>query len=360
MTSVAHLIPERTVGLDIGDRNIHFCMIDTAGTIVEQGRFRTNRLNCEQRFRSATPCRIVLEVGPHSRWISQLLIPFGHEVIVANARRIALITKNHRKNDAVDAEGLARLGRVDPKLLSPIHHRDEATQADLAVIKARNSLVTTRTRLVNMVRGIVKSQGGSIPKCSTPAFPKRVREAYTTEAHLVPENLILALDPLLVILDLLTDQIREYDRRIEKLCTESYPETALLRQVVGVGALTALTFVLTIGDPHRFRRSRLVPAYLGLVPRQSQSGSMDPQLRITKAGDVLLRRLLVNAAHYVLGPFGPDTDLRRFGETLVARGGKHAKKRAVIAVARKLSVLLHRLWISAEVYVPTRSDCQTP
>jgi transposase len=150
----------------------------------------------------------------------------------------------------------------------------------------------------------------------------------------------------------LTQRIRDYERRLETICQERYPETELLRQVEGIGPLTALTFVLTLEDPYRFEKSRCVGAYLGLVPASDQSGDRDPQKRITKEGDEMLRRLLVGSAHYITGPFGSDSDLRRHGEKIASRGGKNAKKRAAVAVARKLAVLLHRLWVSGEVYDP--------
>ena len=151
-----------------------------------------------------------------------------------------------------------------------------------------------------------------------------------------------------------SDCIQVYDERIEKLGREKYGHTELLRQVKGVGPLTSLAYVLTLENPDRFAKSRDVGPYLGLVPKQEESGDSQPQLGISKAGDVMLRRLLVGSAHYILGPFGPDTDLRRYGLRLCERGGKNAKKRAAVAVARKLAVLLHRLWISGEVYEPLR------
>ncbi|MDQ5826851.1 MAG: transposase [Chloroflexota bacterium] len=151
----------------------------------------------------------------------------------------------------------------------------------------------------------------------------------------------------------LTERIRDYDRQLETICKEHYPETELLHQVEGIGTLTALTFVLTLEDPYRFEKSRTLGAYLGLVPASDQSGDRDPQRRISKEGDEMLRRLLVGSAHYILGPFGQDSDLRRHGEKKIARrGAKNAKKRAAVAVARKLSVLLHRLWVSGEAYDP--------
>jgi transposase len=174
-------------------------------------------------------------------------------------------------------------------------------------------------------------------------------------AEHIPEALWPALGPILETIASLTERIRDYERQLETLSKERYPETDLLRQVEGVGTLTALTFVLTLEDPYRFEKSRCVGAYLGLVPATDQSGDRDPQRRISKEGDEMLRRLLVSSAHYILGPFGSDSDLRRHGEKIASRGGKNAKKRAVVAVARKLAVLLHSLWISAEVYEPLRN-----
>ena len=161
-----------------------------------------------------------------------------------------------------------------------------------------------------------------------------------------------ALGPILEQIGSLTERIRDYDRKLEEISKERYPETELLRQVEGIGPLTALTFVLTVEDPYRFEKSRSVGAYLGLVPATDRSGDRDPQKRISKEGDEMLRKLLVGSAHYILGPFGSDSDLRRHGEKIASRGGKNAKKRAAVAVARKLSVLLHRLWVSGEVYDP--------
>jgi transposase len=184
-----------------------------------------------------------------------------------------------------------------------------------------------------------------LPKCPARSFHKRAPE------H-IPQALLPALGPILEQIGSLTERIRDYDRKLETVSEAHYPETQLLRQVEGVGSLTALTFVLTLEDPHRFKKSRSVGAYLGLVPATDRSGERDPQKRISKEGDEMLRKLLVGSAHYVLGPFGGDSDLRRHGEKIASRGGKNSKKRAVVAVARKLCVLLHRLWVTGEVYDP--------
>ena len=252
---------------------------------------------------------------------------------MANARKLRLIYSNKRKTDEIDAENLARLARVDPKLLYPLKHRGEEGQAHMALIRSREALVTSRTQLVNHVRGTVKSFGARLPKCPARSFHKRAQE------H-VPEALSPALDPILEQIGSLTERIRDYDRQLETISKERYPETELLRQVEGIGRLTALAFVLTLEDPYRFERSRSVGAYLGLVPARDQSGDRDPQKRISKEGDEMLRKLLVGSArYYILGPFGSDSDLRRHGQKIATRGGKNSKKRATVAVARKLSVL---------------------
>jgi len=292
--------------------------------------------------------RVAIETGTHSPWVSRLLEECGHEVLVANARKLRLIYANKRKTDQVDAQNLARLARLDPKLLYPLRHRGEDSQAHMALIRSRQALVGSRTQLVNHVRGAVKSFGARLPKCPARSFHKRASE------H-IPEALWPALGPILEQIGSLTERIRDYERQLETISKEHYPETELLRQVEGVGPLTALTFVLTVEDPYRFAKSRSVGAYLGLVPARDQSGDRDPQKRISKEGDEMLRKLLVGSAHYILGPFGSDSDLRRHGEKIAARGAKNAKKRAVVAVARKLAVLLHSLWISGEVYEPLRN-----
>jgi transposase len=148
-----------------------------------------------------------------------------------------------------------------------------------------------------------------------------------------------ALDPLLQEIESLNDRIKEYDQRIEKM-----------------GDLIGTAYVLTMEDPHRFRKSRDAGCFVGLQPGRRNSGDSEPQMRISKEGDQYLRTLLVQGAHYILGPFGEDSDLRRWGLKLSARGGKTAKKRAVVAVARKLAVLLHRLWVSGEAYEPLRNS----
>ena len=337
-----------TVGIDLGDRTSDLCVLGADGQVQRRLRAATTEPRLTKVLGGFEGCRVVMEVGTHSPWVSRLVTGLGHEVIVANPRKVRLISQNEDKNDQVDAELLARLGRVDPQLLRPIRHRGEVAQRDRALLGVRDGLVRVRASLVNQARGQAKALGLRLPRCTTEGFASRMRKESLEGAY-------PGLSMLVEQIHQLTQQIRELDRQIEQLCKTRYPETALLRQVSGVGALTALAYVLTLEDPGRFRRSRQVGAYLGLRPKRRQSGKGDPLLRITKAGDPFLRRLLVQCAHYILGPFGPDTDLRRFGERLIARGGRAARKKALVAVARKLAVLLHRLWVTGETYEPLRA-----
>jgi transposase len=287
---------------------------------------------------------VVIEVGTHSRWVSELLTKLGHRVTVANPRRVKLISQSNLKRDGKDAELLARLGKADEALLSPVKHRGSEAQADLAVTKARDALVRTRTKLVNQARGLVKSFGERLPSCTAESFHRKA-PAY------VPEALKPALDPLMALLERLDEQIDAYDETVVRLA-KKYPDVEVIAQPKGVGVLTALVFALTLEDKDRFRNSRTVGAFIGFNPKRDQSGDVDKQLGITKAGDAMIRRLAVGSANYILGPFGEDSDLRRWGLELAKRGGKNAKKRATVAVARKLVVLMHRLWVTGEVYQP--------
>lgn len=339
-----------TVGLDLGDRTSAVCILSKAGEVLETGVVRTTREALELRFKSADPVRIVLEAGPQSPWTSRLLESLGHDVIVANPHRVRLIAESRRKDDRTDAETLVRLGRVDPSLLAPITHRSERCQQDLSLLRSRDALLSSRTHLISHSRGVVKAATGErLPACGSTVFHSKALAS-------VPEALVGGLGPVMAAIGTLTQCVRGIDRQVDRLIAERYPEALLLQQVGGVGPLTSLAFVLTLGDPARFTSSRAVGAYCGLTPGRRQSGSRDPQLRITKAGDGYLRRLLVQSAHYILGHFGPDCDLRRWGLAHAASGGKNGKRRAVAAVARKLAVLLHRLWLTGEVYRPLRDE----
>ena len=338
----------RYVGMDCGDRNHEVCVLDDGGrvawrdTVVNTAPAIAKRLS---DLPKGTP--VAIETGTHSGWISRLLEAMGLLVVVAQPRKLRALWGRDRKNDASDAELLARMLRADPKLLHPIVHRSEQAQIDILSLRSRDALVQSRTKLINAARGMAKSLGHRLPAASTASFASKARKDLPVALH-------PALLPLLDTVDTISAQIKAMDRQLEEVAKERYPQTARLQTVSGVGTLTSLAFVLTLCDPSRFSRSREVGPYLGLVPKQDQSGTLDKQLHITKAGDGYLRRLLVGSAQYILGSFGPPCGLRCFGLRLAARGGKNGKRRAVVAVARKLAVLLHKLWVSGAVYDPLR------
>jgi transposase len=338
-----------TIGVDLGDRWSCYCVLDEAGGVLLEQKVAMTPEAMKQTFEKIPRSLIALETGTHSPWVSRLLRELGHQVLVAHAQKVQLITKSNRKDDRHDARTLARLARIDPELLGPVRHRSAKAQIHLTVIRARAELVRARTALVNAVRGLVKSYGQRLPKCGTQQVSRELAAGLHAELREV-------LEPLLKEVESLNEGIKEYDQRMEKIAKESYPHVELLKQVKGVGTQIAMTYVLTLDDPHRFAKSREVGCFLGLKPGRRDSGESQPQLHISKEGDRYLRTMLVQGAHYILGPFGEDSDLRRWGLKLAARGGKNGKKRAVVAVARKLAILLHRLWVGGEVYEPLRNS----
>src|SRR5246127_3067334 len=340
-----------TIGLDLGDRSSWYCVLDEAGEIVLEQKVGTTPKAMREVFGVMPRSRIALETGMHSPWVSRLLSELGHEVIVAHARNVRLIGESRRKDDRLDARTLARLARIDPQLLCPVKHRSAQAQAHLTVIRARAGLVRARTALINPARSWAKSYGERLRGCN-------VRNMNPEKAEALSPELQSALEPLLAEIESLSERIGEYNDRIEALAEESYPQVKLLKQIKGAGTLIALTFLLTLEDPHRFVKSRYVGCYLGLQPGRRNSGQSEPQMHISKEGDPYLRTLLVQGAQHILGPFGADSDLRRWGLKLAERGGRNGKKRAIIATARKLAVLLHRLWVSGEVYEPLRNSNQ--
>jgi transposase len=340
------------VGMDIGDRTCQVCVLDPAGEVSERTQVRTTQAGLHRYFSRLEHARVGMEVGTHSPWISKLVMELGHEVYVANARKLRAIYENDSKTDRTDAHLLAEIVQIKPSLLRPIQHRGEQARADVCLLRTRSILVRARTMLINHVRGSVKAVGSRLPACAGSTFHKQLEA--------LPEQRRTTLEPVMKHLRDLTGLIRGYSQAAKEKCDE-YPETQILRQVAGVGPITALAFVTTIEDPHRFPKGRKLASYLGLRPRLDESGESRKQLRITKAGDTFLRHLLVQSAQYILGPHGPDTDLKRWGLAIAERGGANAKKRAVVGVARKLAVLLLTLWKRSATYEPLRrAKCEEP
>jgi transposase len=332
------------VGCDVGDKFTELCVMDRTGAVIDATRVRTSRPALVRAIAKHRPARVALEAGTHSRWIEEVLAAEGHQVVVANPRQIQLIWKRKKKTDRSDANLLAKLARVDVSLLAPVHHRSRAAQVDLAVLRSRDLLVSVRTRLINHVRGLLKQFGLRVPGCSPEVFVARATGT-------VPAALEPALKPVLDSLREINARIGRHDKEVARLF-ESSATAQRLAQVDAVGPITSLAFALTIDDPKKFKSSRVVGSFLGLTPAKDQSGESDPERHISKAGNGFLRRLLIQCAHRLLGAFGPDCDLRHWGLTLCERGGSSAKKRALVAVARKLAVVMHRIWVTRRSYDP--------
>lgn len=334
--------PAETIGVDLGDKLSKYVILDEEGVTVEEGSFRNNVESMGKHFGGRGKARVAVEVGTQSAWIAREFAKLGHEVIVANARELKWITASDRKNDRNDALKLARLARADRNLLAPVEHRSAEQQGELGVIRARDALVKARTLLVNTARSLAKGFGLRLPASLTATFGARALAG-------LAENLQMAMRGLLEQVDALSVKIGDYDRHIAEVAAK-HPEVERLASVPGVGTLTATAFVLTLGRGERFAHSRDVGSFLGLRPRQKQSGERDPQLGISKGGDKYLRKLLVQCAHHILGHWGKESSLRQWG--LSKSGGASGKKRAIVAVARKLAVLLHRMWTTGEIFKP--------
>jgi transposase len=343
---------QHVVGIDLGNAKHAICVtLRSTGEIIDERNITNHRESLRRLSKKYPGALMAMEVGSHSPWISRFLRDLDHEVIVANPRKVRAIFKNDRKCDLYDARMLAKIARFDPSMLYPIEHQSEEAQRDLLQIKLRDSLVRRRVDIISTVRCTLKSLGIPLKSPRTECFARQARKDLGVE-----NGATLALiEPALAALDAVSEQIKALDKEIEALAASPrYPQVALLTGITGVGSLTALCFVLVVGDHERFAKPRDIGGYLGLVPKRDQSGQMDRELRISCKGDAYLRRLLVGCAQYILGPFGPECDLRTRGLALAGRGGKRAKKKAVVATARKLAVVMLCLLKSGANYESNR------
>jgi transposase len=267
-----------TVGLDVGDKRTHFEVVDGARLTVRSGSFATSRAELEKAVEPFPGAKVVLEAGSQSPWMSRVLRGQGYDVLVADPRRVELISKDPRKSDRRDASMLARMGAAMPELLGSVHHRGEQAHAHLAIVRARDLLVRMRARAVQQVRGICRSFGLRLPSATASGFSSKIE-------HVLPELLKPALVPLLEMANDLTRRIRAFDKLLAQIAKQHYPEVKHLQQVDGVGPIISVAFVLSIEDPKRFRSSRKVGSWIGLCPRSHASGDSNPQLNISKAGD---------------------------------------------------------------------------
>ena len=332
------------IGMDLGDKNHVAIIFDDQGNESRPKRISNTRSAIEKLLTTYPGSTLVMEAGTHSPWISRVVAEHGGVAHVGQPRKLRAIWDTDDKSDERDARMLGKLYRFDPTMIPEVHHRGIDAQSDLAVIKARKVLMESRQKLINHVRSMVKSFGERLTSCGAASFAAKTWEE-------VPEALQPALKGVYTSIETLSEQINESEATIHRLCLK-YPETELMRQIPGVGPLTALSFALVVEDPGRFRKSRQVGPFLGLTPKRDQSGESDKQLRITRSGDQALRTLLVNCATYILKDSSPDCDLKRAGLRISERGGPRAKRTAKVAVARKLAVKLHRIWIDNASYEP--------
>lgn len=353
MKKVTTSTVQACLGLDLGDEKSHFCLVGCEGEVELRGVVPTERSALAALVQGLPPARVVIEASTHSHWVASLLLTLRAEVYVANPRRLPLITRSARKNDRNDAEQLARIGRLDVQLLSPVRVRSDECMRERARLRSRALLVRTRVRVINSIRSMLKVFGVKPPRCAAEYASQRFPAA-------IPQDLQSIIDPLVLTLQALDEQIKRFDREVALQAKQHFPATSALQQVHGVGPQVSLSFVTTLVDPHRFKNARTVGAFVGLTPRSRQSGQCDPRLGVSKEGDHALRSLLVTAATHILRKSSPDSDLKRYGRRIAASGTPRDKNRARIAVARKLAVLLHRLWLTGEVYEPLRNAKATP
>jgi transposase len=333
--------------MDMGDKNHKAVGLSEDGEAVCRDEVPCTPEGVRAYLKRHPGALLAVETGTHCRWVSRVGLELGHEVLVGNARKLRMIWDSSRKNDWNDAAMLARVARADKSLLSPVRLRGEGDQKLMRLVKSRDLLVKSRTGIVNQIRGFCKSEGVRLPKCSSESFAR-------LEHEVCPPVRAVA-KPLFAVLKELAKKIGVYDKMIaEGVRKLRGGEAALQDTITGVGPVTAAAFLAAVGDVSTFGSARDAGPYFGLVPKQDQSGETDKQLRITKEGNALVRRLLVTAANYIMGPFGKDSDLRRHGMRIAERGGKNARKRAKAAVARKLAVVMLAVLKGKTAYRPLR------
>ncbi len=329
------------LGIDVHSKYSEVCGISQEGEVTVRRRISTTETSIRGFFGSRERAQVTLESGPVTPWVYRLLCDLGHAVTVVNPRRVRLIAESTLKTDGIDAEVLARLSRLDLGFLRPVYQRSPEAQELRTRLRVRSALVKSRTSLINAVRGTLRAQGYRMPSCAAKIFMVRY------ESMGFDSGVSEALAPLVSTIGELSDRICELENDL-KAQASTDELLVRLQTVPGVGPLVSLAFAGWVDNPDRFQKSRDVGACLGLRPSLRSSGGHEIRGRITREGDSEMRRLLVQAAHASL-QCHKDSALKRWGEGLVARLGK---SKAVVALARKIGVLLHRLWVTNENFQP--------
>jgi transposase len=333
------------IGIDLSSKLSTFCILDAGGEVLFRGQVPTNREDFTRRFAPFVPAVVAIETGSQARMADDVLSGLGHTVVTANPRRVAAISRNIKKSDEEDAQLLARLVRMDPKLLSPVAHRSAKAHEGLSLLRGRDLCVRSRTAHINLIRGMAKGFEVKLITCDAEDFAEKILPL------VAGTQLGELLAPILMVLETLNKSIEEFDRKLTEFGEKYVPAAKSLQRIPGVGPITSLGFALAVDDPHRFPNQRAIGAYFGLVPRRDQSGDVDKRLGITKAGDALTRRLLTQSANRLMMTRAKDCDLKRFGERLM-NSGQTNRKRAVSAVARKLACQMLRVLKTGVAYEP--------
>jgi len=328
-------------GMDLHQWHTDVCVLGDDGVVQERARFLTNRERLERFFRGRKPMRVVMEAGGSSPWVARLVESCGHEVLVCNPRNVRVIAESTLKTDERDAETLARLARLDEGVLGSVRPRSEEAQQLRNELKVRGALVETRTKLINTTRGILRAMGYVVHGGSSRKFTGRVRQME------LPDELARTVMPLLSQIDSVSEEIGRCEEKLQERVKEM-PEVRLLEEIPGVGPIVALYFVASVDDPDRYLSPRNVASFFGLRPVMRSSGKRSYYGRITRHGDPEMRRLLIQAAHALMRS-NTRCRLQDWARDLEARKGK---AKAMVALARKLAVLMVRLWRAGEVFEP--------
>lgn len=326
------------IALDVSDRTAKVCVMGKiAGRkhIIEQTTIQMTKDAFRAYLGAKNPSwPVVFETGTHCRWMENTVKSLGMKPIVANPARMRMMSESNTKNDRNDARELAQMALADVDLLHPVSLRGETCQQMLRLLKARDAMVAVRTKFVNQLRGFAKSMGFRLPGCSA-------RKVGRLDKTQWPDDFEAVAWPIMDVLETLELKIKAYESQIRKLASSPELEAKIdrVREVYGIGLLSGCALVASIdANPERFSKARDAGAYFGLVPKQRQSGEMDMQCHITMAGSEYVRNLMVESAQIALRDGAKDTDIKLKGLRICERGGRIARRKAVIAVARCLVV----------------------
>lgn len=333
-----------TIGLDLGNTFNKAVGLDAGGNVVLREDLRNDAATMKAFFEAHRGATVAMETGTHCRWIAALAAECGCHPVVGNARKLRLISESSRKNDWADAQKLARLCRSDRSLLHPVELHDDRHHRLYQLLRQRDALVSMRTALVNQLRGFAKAGGTMLPRCDARSFLS-LRDS-------MPPEFLRDFKPLLKTLEDLAKRIAAAEAILAEFVRRHFRKTdELLQTVPGVGPVASAAFIALVPDPGRFKSAREAGPYFGLVPKQDQSGDGDRPCRITHEGSSFMRKTLVNAANALLRKSARDTALKRFGERLGRRGqGKVVRRKAKVALARKLAVTMLAMARSGEDY----------